>query len=461
MVKGYSGMKLGIACSVTCVAFTLVSCGGGGSSSATAATPNLTLQSIALTPASLSLAPGATAQVTVTGTYSDGSTKTLPSADESFQSSSTAVATVDATGVVTVPTSAVNAATAMISAMDPASGMTTSAAKSTQVTVAAGNSAAPTASSAAAVSATAQNNAQCTAIQPFYWEIGNGSSALASGSSTQAGGTAVTSATKWPIASASKWIYGMYVVQSRGGVTYLTAADIRFLTFTSGYTYMGSDTQGQTCTAPASGADSINHCLTLPSTTSPGAFFSTQNPNTVGVFDYDSGHEENHAGQFQPEISGLDTTALGAEIATGLNIGGITLRYNQPLLAGGIYASADDYSPILRAVVNAQLGMLNALGTNPVCAWTGASSCNAAFSPNVTQHWHYSIAHWVEDDPTSGDGAFSSPGAFGFYPWIESNKKFYGVISRYAAATGAIQNGLASALCGRELRAAWETGVQQ
>jgi hypothetical protein len=156
-----------------------------------------------------------------------------------------------------------------------------------------------------------------------------------------------------------------------------------------------------------------------------------------------------------------DTTQLGAAIASGLGVSGITLRYNQPLLAGGIYASADDYSPILRAVLSGQLGMLNALGTHAVCAWSVGSGCNAAYSPIYTQRWHYSIAHWVEDDPSSGDGAFSSPGAFGFYPWIEANKNYYGVISRYAPANGAIQNGPQSALCGHEIRAAWESGQQQ
>src|SRR5665213_2476198 len=121
----------------------------------------------------------------------------------------------------------------------------------------------PAATSVAAASATAQSNALCTAIQPFYWEIGDASAALASGSSTTAGGTAVTAATNALIASASKWIYGMYVVQKRGGAANLTAADIKFLTFSSGYTYMGSDTQSATCTPPGAGvADSINACLT-------------------------------------------------------------------------------------------------------------------------------------------------------------------------------------------------------
>jgi hypothetical protein len=361
--------------------------------------------------------------------------------------------------VVTAAANVIGGATATIIASDTASGLATSTNNSTIVTVAPGSAGAPTASSATATAQTAQNNAMCTAIQPFYWEIGDATGALASGSSTQSGGTAVTAATKWLIASASKWIYGMYVVQNRGGAANLTAADIRFLNFTSGYTYMDTLTQSATCSAPASGADSINYCLTLPSSTA-GKTYSSHDPSTDGVFDYDGGHEENHAGQFQPEINSLDTSQLGAAIAAGLNVSGITLRYTQPLLAGGIYASANDYSPILRAVLKGQLGMLDALGTNAVCAWVGPG-CNAAYSPAGTVQWHYSIAHWVEDDPATGDGAFSSPGAFGFYPWIESNKRFYGVLSRYATANGQVQNGLASSQCGHALRAAWETGVQQ
>jgi hypothetical protein len=222
---------------------------------------------------------------------------------------------------------------------------------------------------------------------------------------------------------------------------------------------MDTLTQSATCSAPATGADSINYCLTLPSST-PGKTYGSFNPATDGVFDYDGGHEENHAGQLQPEINSLDTSQLGAAIIAGLNVSGVTLRYNQPLLAGGIFASANDYSALLRAVLGGRLGMLDALGTNAVCAWVGPG-CNAASSPAVTVKWHYSIAHWVEDDPVTGDGAFSSPGAFGFYPWIESNKKFYGVISRYATANGEIQNGLASSQCGHALRAAWETGLPQ
>lgn len=317
----------------------------------------------------------------------------------------------------------------------------------------------PKASSATAVTATAQTNAQCMAIAPFYWEIGEASGALSSGSVAQSGTATVVATTKFSIASASKWIYGAYVLQNRKGGAKLTAADIKLLNFTSGYTYMGTSTQSVTCTAPGSGANSINYCLTLPSPTA-GKLNSSQNPMTDGVFDYASGHLQNHAGQFQPEINNLDTAVLGDAIVAGLNLSGITLKYNQPLLAGGIVTSANDYTTILRAILGGQQGMFSALGTNAVCAWVGAG-CNAAYSPITTERWHYSMAHWVEDDPISGDGAFSSPGAFGFYPWIDANKRFYGAISRFAPTGTGTENGAASARCGRALRAAWETGVQR
>jgi hypothetical protein len=434
----------------------LASCGGGGGSN-TPAPP--TLVSIALSPLTASLAPGATQQLTVTGTYSDGTSQALPASGETFASSNSAVATVSAAGVVTVAAGAVAGSTATITATDDASNLVTSTANSTVITALAGsNSGPPTANSVAAATATAVDNALCTLIAPFYWEIGNASGALASAS---VGTPAVLASSRVSIASASKWIYGTYVVQKRGGVANLTSQDINFLHFTSGYTNMGSDTSSATCTPPASGADSINYCLTLTSAT--GAPFNGIDQSTVGVFDYDSGHEENHAGQFQPEINALDKADLGPAIVAGLGLpNSVNLLYTQPLLAGGIFASANDYTPVLQGILSGQLLMHDALGTSPVCAWSVGTGCDAASSPVITEKWHYSIAHWVEDDPSqNNDGAFSSPGAFGFYPWIEAQKNYYGVISREVATGSGIQNGVASAQCGALIRHAWDTGTEQ
>ncbi len=437
----------------------LAACGGGSGSGTSLPPAPPSLTSIALAPLSVKLAPGASSSLSVMGTFSDGSTKTLAASDEAFVSSDTATASVDTNGVVTASSSASDGATTIISARHTASGLTTSTSHSTIVTIALGTACVPTSGSVGAVTQTAHDNAQCTAIQPFYWEIGNGDATLASGSSTQAGGMPVAADTRMPIASASKWIYGIYVVERRRGVANLTPADIRFLNFTSGYTFMDTSLSRATCSAPSTGPNSIDYCLTLPAST-PGKTYASHDPTTDGIFHYNPGHEENHAGQFQPEISSLDVAQLGAAIASVIGVDGVTLRYNQPLLAGGILATANDYAAVLRGVVRGRLGMRDALGTHAVCAWVGPG-CNAMHSPARTVQWHYSIAHWVEDDPATGDGAFSSPGAFGFYPWIEANRKYYGVIARFASASDELQAGLASSRCGTALRAAWETGTPQ
>lgn len=87
----------------------------------------------------------------------------------------------------------------------------------------------------------------------------------------------------------------------------------------------------------------------------------------------------------------------------------------------------------------------------------------AHYSPSPLA-WHYSYGHWVEDEPTTGDGAFSSPGKFGFYPWIDASKTYYGVVAREDVTPGtSVQTApyYQSVLCGRAIRKAFVTGVPQ
>jgi len=319
----------------------------------------------------------------------------------------------------------------------------------------------PTATSLSAATDTANNNALCSAIAPFYWEIGNDKGALASGSvGVDSTGSPVTTSTKVSIASASKWVYGTYIVQVRGSAAALTAQDIPFLNFTSGYTNMTTSLTSSDCPPPASGADTVNACLTQINPAN-GQPFSFQVPNTIGFFDYNSGHLENHASQ----LGGLGDTAnsdLGTVVGQELGAN-IDFIYTEPLIAGGIYTSASVYAQILQGILSGALAMHDALDTGAVCTQPSAPGCNAVFSP-IPEAWHYSIAHWIEDDPsTHGDGAFSSPGAFGFYPWIEASKAYYGLVSREAPPAGVSgeQQGYASVKCGRLIRHAWDTGAEQ
>lgn len=162
---------------------------------------------------------------------------------------------------------------------------------------------------------------------------------------------------------------------------------------------------------------------------------------------------QNHAAQ--NGLGAMNNAALAAEI--GAQIGPeITISYNQPQLAGGADMSASEYAKMLRKILGGQLEMKNALGTHPVCV--DPASCPDAISAPSPQgeKWHDSVGHWVEDDPTVGDGAFSSPGAFGFYPWVDKTKTLYGIVAR-VSPTGAIT----SVKCGRLIRKAFVTGVAQ
>ncbi len=432
----------------------------------TATAPTLT--SIALSPLTASLAPLGTQQLTVTGTYSDGSKKTLPASGETFKSSDTAVATVSATGLVTVLAGAIAGETATITATDTASGDVTAPSASTVVTVS-GSQVGPTANSVAAAVATVKSNPKCSSSSidtAYYWEIGDATGTLisgiqadASGATLDQNGDPISAANSlWSIASGSKWVYATYVIESRGAAGILNNTDpsVPFLNFTSGYTYLGNYPLNTPC--PKTGT--VDDCLAgLP---------TTPNAADVGAFYYDSDHMEEHAtlymGLGADGILKLQTD-IEAELGTDLNF-----AYSVPALAIGVYTTADDYSLFLRRILSGQYQMSQTLSANPVCTNSTVAGCNAipnqspiTNASNGAEAWHYSMGHWIEDDPVVGDGSFSSAGSLGWYPWIDKKKTYYGLIARAnlnAAGTGSFE-GYQSAECGRLIRNAWETGVVQ
>jgi hypothetical protein len=316
----------------------------------------------------------------------------------------------------------------------------------------------PTPTSASATLATVSENKLCTkGILPFYWEIGDGTGTLLSGSQgVNAQGSPVLATTKMNVASSAKWLYSAYVVQTRGSAANITAEDINFLHMTSGYTNLGNN-EDPSGTCPGKGTtDTVNACL-LRDNPANGLPYSYQNPETIGFFDYDGGHFENHASLYTT----LGTTPdadLGPILIGSLAPGSTPFIYTEPLLAGGINTTAGVFAVILQHIVDGSLYMNQALGIDPVCTEASAT-CQALNSP-IPEAWHYSIGHWVEDDPAyNGDGAFSAPGGEGFYPWVDASKAYYGLIAR--AETGPQKAGFQSVQCGRLLRAAWDTGVQQ
>jgi hypothetical protein len=298
----------------------------------------------------------------------------------------------------------------------------------------------------AAAAHAAATDPACTQLgTPFYWEIGDADGPLASGT----GGAPGTVDPQSPmlIASASKLLFGAYALETRTLDDIVAAGDDAYLHFTSGYVNLSD----LACDI----SNTVSACFNA------GAG-DTTTASAVGHFYYQSGHLQAYA---------VNAAHLGDELWSNTTrtprladdvqavIGAIGLTYPSPLLAGGGKVSPAGYAQFLRKILAGQLSIHDHLGERAVCAWTHHDDCDAQYSPvnesrpgvatnDVSDYrWHYSLAHWVEDD-----GTFSSPGAFGFYPWIDASKRYYGLVAREDHTAGAY---FASVVCGRAIRAAW------
>lgn len=297
----------------------------------------------------------------------------------------------------------------------------------------------------AAARQTAEASAACVAAQPFYWEVGDAKEALASG---KAGNGAPGRDTGMAIASASKWVYAAFVAERRQGL--LTAEDVSFLHFHSGYTRF------HICRASQSVADCQAALINGR---------GRQDAETVDRFAYNGGHMQQHAVLMGLGGLGNDGLALAMRQALAPALGpDWRFDYIQAQPAGGGRSTADDYARFLRALLDDRLQLGRLLGKEAVCTNPRTCPREAVKTPiPAAESWHYSLGHWVEDDPRVGDGAFSSPGAFGFYPWVSADKRFYGLVAReqrrgVMSGDPSDKPAVASVACGREIRAAWMDG---
>lgn len=285
--------------------------------------------------------------------------------------------------------------------------------------------------------ATALESTACKAIQPFYWEIGDKDRSLYSGTR---GVDAPRAHTVMPIASASKWIFAAYVVQKRKGQ--LLPGDIKALTMQAGYTRLKPGRCVRWREAKRN-AQTVSECFKSGNN-------EAHTPQHENKFFYNGGHFQ-YLGISALGLAEYTNAELANEITNTLGVP-VTLSFGSPLLSGGMTTSAVDYAQFLRAMLDGRLLLGTQLGAHAVC--TQPTVCaTAVYTPvPATMQWQYGLGHWIESDPHTGDGAFSSAGAFGFYPWIDANKRYYGVIAREEKGWG---GGVSSAECGRYLRQAF------
>lgn len=284
-----------------------------------------------------------------------------------------------------------------------------------------------------AVQVTADRAAECKGLGDFYWEIGDARHVVSQG----AVGKKYSSEKIIHVASASKWVFGSYVLEKIGKNVEPSADQLRELEMQSGYT-------------------SFKHLSCVFSKTVEACFNHRDNnqftAKNVDHFFYGGGHDQKLAVDLG--LGSLTGAEFGKEIRAYLGTD-LNIDFGSPQPAGGMMASPSDYGKFLRKILSGELRMKDYLGKNPVC--TQPASCAQALESPVPLAWHYSLNHWVEDDP-SGDGAFSSPGAFGFYPWISADRQWYGVLARESHMPKAYRE---SVYCGEKLRKAWMLGQSQ
>lgn len=146
----------------------------------------------------------------------------------------------------------------------------------------------------------------------------------------------------------------------------------------------------------------------------------------------------------------LQVAAAMAEVATGeswndifriqvgdpLNLSPLTVfsspSYSNPRVSGGATVSADDFARMMAAVLAGGF-----VADDPAYTQDRTAGLDVAYSPIAGRglDWHYGLGFWLECDAAPfeqscvDDLTISSPGAFGFTPWIDFGDDYYGVIA--------------------------------
>lgn len=279
----------------------------------------------------------------------------------------------------------------------------------------------------------------------FYAEIGDTSGIKWSGSF---GTTPPTASTAMPIASVSKPLYAAYAAHTMA----LGSSDYPFFSFTSGYDAMN----GQQCQATST--ETVDSCLVTIGT--GGFSYDTLNPVHVGKYAYDGGHFQHHADKILiPSLASDTRSGLATAYRALFGLATADLVFSQPLIAGGITATANGIRTVILQIMNGTLNIKSLLNPHdttypPVNASTYFTDGSVVSSPAPSNEpWKYQWGFWVEP----GSNYYWASGKFGFSFWISSDFKRYGIIARNVSDAGG-EMGTISITTGKNIRSAYLTG---
>jgi serine-type D-Ala-D-Ala carboxypeptidase/endopeptidase len=243
-----------------------------------------------------------------------------------------------------------------------------------------------------------------------------------------------------PIASASKLVSGvtLFKLMDEGYLTLdSTTGQVlgwtgdqgaitlrQLLSFTSGLAPENQCTYDSTVT--------LDECVTMISQT---GLIST--PGTE--FDYGSVHLE-VAGRMAEVITGKawndvfaqemrDPLGLPADIVYYANPLKMTNTGN-PLLAGGLVMSMNEYEHLLHLVFDKGMWQGSALLASPIFDTQAIEPYpDVVIGKSPAPTLRYGLTAWLEcGSPQNGCQQISSPGAFGFTPWIDRDAGYYAIL---------------------------------
>ncbi len=160
-------------------------------------------------------------------------------------------------------------------------------------------------------------------------------------------------------------------------------------------------------------------------------------------FDYGSTHLHVAARMAEVITGAAWADIFATQLKTPLGLGADMAWYSaprqgvgttNPLIAGGLRATMNEYARVLQLEFNRGVyqgnrliadALFTAQGTEP---FPNAVIGNSPFTATAFT-FHYGLAAWLECPPPATNCAvMSSPGAFGFTPWVDRDGGYYAII---------------------------------
>lgn len=171
---------------------------------------------------------------------------------------------------------------------------------------------------------------------------------------------------------------------------------------------------------------------------------------------YDSGLNSAPGSSFSYGGTAFQIAAAMAEAATGKTINQIVNEelvtpfglsgtgfyspsLTNPMMAGGGFSTVEDYAKVMAAMLDGRLAANRAEFIRDRSA-----GLTVLYDPtaNATTEWHYALGAWRECDQKpfsagcTAQQLVSSPGAFGWTPWIDYDRGYWAIIGIQAGFGG-------------------------